>query len=229
MSLKSEAYLELMGRAQPCCIFVAPMFDEDAEADDAKSDGLWHVYFLKLVDPLDSGHDFGLVKVGITKGKALLKRASVIYRRAIHTRFVLLRGFGLQSRESLSDGSIAPRTSPTSNGCALPAIKLNRWLRRHRLRTNDSVISLKRKHAGTVSFQTVRNVHLPQMRFKSITMLAVFRKTTIQRSIGCSSPGFACMLKPEVSDASPASCRTRSTRRHENSARGLPENDLSSL
>ena len=45
------------------------MFDEDdAEADDLQSDGLWCVYFLSLVDPINPGHDFGLVKVGITKG-----------------------------------------------------------------------------------------------------------------------------------------------------------------
>ena len=46
------------------------MFDaDDLDGDEPQSDGgLWHLYFLTLVDPLDPDRDFGLVKVGITKG-----------------------------------------------------------------------------------------------------------------------------------------------------------------
>ena len=40
-------------------------FDDD---EDLASLELWHVYFLGLVDPGDPQRDFGLVKVGITRG-----------------------------------------------------------------------------------------------------------------------------------------------------------------
>ena len=45
------------------------MFDDDFDdVEDFASPELWHVYFLSLVDPGDPNRDFGLVKVGITKG-----------------------------------------------------------------------------------------------------------------------------------------------------------------
>lgn len=46
------------------------MFDDDdnSDADDLQSHAPACVYFLSLVDPLNPNRDFGLVKVGITKG-----------------------------------------------------------------------------------------------------------------------------------------------------------------
>jgi hypothetical protein len=75
--------------------------DDDVDTDDACSTESWRVYFLTLSDPSRQGHDFELVKVGITKGEVERRIANLQtgnpYRIRYEASFTSTQGRAVES------------------------------------------------------------------------------------------------------------------------------------